>query len=131
MSKNTLKAKVEQSLRYLYEQLDDSEHTYRQFRYSVVIRKTIEGIVITFKYANKQSENLLTARLLRDDSKTANSSHWKIELNNWIESDKNNPLILKSLSLTVADIEYANSILSSVAGIEFVVSMLSIKAMLT
>lgn len=82
--KETVRQRIEQSIRYLIRYLDTPDNTYGRWRQRVEIQKKKDGIYIQWIKTIRSTEAPLMAEKV-DDTFSEQRSKWESELDEWLE----------------------------------------------
>lgn len=115
MSAATVYNRVNQSLRFLVEQLDDKDFTYYHWRALVNIRR-ISGLGVRIEYPIE----LLNKDTFQPDTISAESDSpmWRRKMDEWLESDnKKKPFSQENMALTPTQVAELREELKPIRGI--------------
>lgn len=120
----TLYVRINQAARYLVDKMDDSKGTYAEWYEGTIISKDrkLGGVAITWK-PELLPGTTLTPRLAEPVKEIPK---WKMELNEWLESDKKAPFIRENLLLDKETIASLQKEYGEIAGLMISVSFTSI-----
>jgi hypothetical protein len=129
MSENTLYNMVMQATRYLVECMDTPEMKYRAWRASVRFHrsKSRGGVCIDFKPEFRAHDNKDLGELVI--APEDGTPKWKIEMDNWLESDDKKPFIREHMTLSAMEVKDLKMEILELKGIMGSIDCTSIKLM--
>lgn len=127
ISKNTLYHKVNQSIRFLIEQMDTADRKYFHWYVRVKVSRTEMGIEIQYR-TDVNGVPDFNPELSEPD---INKPVWKQQLDIWLESDNKQPFIRENLTLNPDEIKQLKTELSGLIGIMSSITSYSIKVIKT
>lgn len=129
VSRETLYKMINQSIRYLVENMDTQELKYYTWRNSVDIRRSEDrdGIIIEYSKGYKMVTGLKDFKgelvVVGNDS----TPRWRIDMEDWLEGDSTHPFIRERLTLTAKEVSELKMELKEDIRIIFSVDCTSIK----
>lgn len=128
INKETLYLRVNQSMRYVVEMMDDKDHTYGRFMAMLIIRR-IHGLGVTVRFRPECRDGNISDFKPKPVDAKDEVPRWKEHLNDWLENSEpgDKPFLKEGLTLTATEIEDLNVSLKQVKGIMFNVTSFSVK----
>lgn len=131
ISKETLYLRVNQSMRWVVEMMDDKDHTYGRFLAMLTIKR-VPGLGITVRFRPECRDGEVSDFKPKAVDANDETPKWKEKLNQWLENTESEPVFLKEgLCLTPVEMEDIKASLNSVQGIMFNVTSFSVKVIKT
>lgn len=131
ISKKTLYLRINQSMRYALERLDDTSHTLGRFCSMLEVKKLDTGVVIRFKPECRNGD--ITEFKPKPILAREELPIWQSQLDTYLEEAKpgDKPLFIDKLALTSSEIENIKNSMRGLKGVMFSVTAYSIKVILT
>lgn len=130
MGRVSLYLRVNQSMRYVIEYLDDERQTFGRFCSMISINKIDAGVILRFKENCRDGDvnDFKPKSVIAKDAPPI----WKEKLQDYLENAKpgDKPLLIEKLALTTNEIKELKISLSSVKGVLFNINSYSIKVVL-
>lgn len=128
ISKETLYLRINQSMRYVIDKMDDVDHTYGRFCEMVEVnRERNVGVIIRFRPECREGEvsNFVPKAVEPKDSLPV----WREQLNEFLENSTpgDKPFFKEKLALTPEQIQDLTDSLTGIGGILFNVTSYSVK----
>ena len=124
MSKNTLYNRVNQSVRYLLDNLDPDKR-YDNWHAMTKVERVEYGIRISYIPEFREGDSSNFGGQLTTTREAI--SKWKQEVDYWLEGDKDEPLIIENIALTNEELKDLRTQLAGLDGIGKSIKFNSIK----
>lgn len=114
MSKVTLYNRINQSIRFLLDHLDENK-TYSKWHAMTRVSREEYGVRISFIAEFKEGDESNFGGTLTQTREA--TPRWKQELDFWLESDKDDPFVRENLNLTAEELKDLKTQLAGLDGI--------------
>lgn len=123
VSQGSLYARINQSIKYLVDNLDTPDKKYQQWQDVTKVRRTEHGILLEFKPAMEMDGQPLTAQ--------PDKPKWLRGMDEWLESGDVTPYMQEHIALTPQEVASVKEQLAGLKGIMCMVTTTSIKIIRT
>jgi hypothetical protein len=124
MTENTLYTRINQSIRYLIDFMDDKEHIYANWYENVnITRERNVGVVIKFIVGMSDSTSFKPEEVQPKE----NTPLWRSQMDNWLEGDSQKPFCVEGLMLSPQDVIDLTTDLAKLSNVQASVKSESVK----